>query len=333
MNGRLQSELSIELRNDDKAATMPSYVFDWYMNLKASRKTAATCRDYLRKVNNFLSYINANVAKVTTDDITERKVTGYFISIQRKVVNGEVMSTSDSYQSTVWSCLDNFLGYLLDHGMIERNYIRGVSKPRNHDLDRINENRILLTEDDFKRILSAVNCESDSKLQKRDKALLLLFMNTGIRRTAMSNVMVSDIDFESRTLRIIDKGTKRHEYVLNTELIRTLNDWLSVREVVLRKNNHKAKDEGYLFVTANGGGMSDETISYTVEKYTKIALGHSVSPHKLRSGYCSILYNKTGDIEFVRRAVGHSRVDTTQRYIVTKGSEKEKAAEIMEGLL
>ena len=79
--------------------------------------------------------------------------------------------------------------------------------------------------------------------------------------------------------------------------------------------------------------MHVNTVANVVRKYSKIGLGYEISPHKLRSGYCSILYNKTGDIEFVRRAVGHSRVDTTQRYIVTKGSEKEKAAEIMEGLL
>ncbi|MEE3416989.1 MAG: site-specific integrase, partial [Prevotella sp.] len=58
-----------------------------------------------------------------------------------------------------------------------------------------------------------------------------------------------------------------------------------------------------------------------------------LSPHKLRSGFCSIMYSKTHDIEFVRRAVGHSNVATTQRYIVTNKDEKKKSAEIMESIL
>ena len=45
-------------------------------------------------------------------------------------------------------------------------------------------------------------------------------------------------------------------------------------------------------------------------------LGYKISPHSLRTAFCTILYKKTGDIEFVRRAVGHSSIETTQRYIV-----------------
>ena len=73
--------------------------------------------------------------------------------------------------------------------------------------------------------------------------------------------------------------------------------------------------------------MGAKTISDVVEKYA------GVSPHKLRSGFCSILYKKTGDIEFVRRAVGHANSATTARYIVTNGEEKQNAAEIMGSII
>ena len=54
-----------------------------------------------------------------------------------------------------------------------------------------------------------------------------------------------------------------------------------------------------------------------------------LSPHKIRGGDVSILYKETGDAEFCRRAVGHSNIATTQRYITTGGEEKKRAAEIM----
>ena len=68
-------------------------------------------------------------------------------------------------------------------------------------------------------------------------------------------------------------------------------------------------------------------------KYTKKALGKAMSPNKLRAGFCSILYDETHDIEFVRKVVGHAKIETTQRYIATKGSEKKNAAAIMDKLL
>ena len=70
-----------------------------------------------------------------------------------------------------------------------------------------------------------------------------------------------------------------------------------------------------------------------IQKYTEQALGKPLSPHKLRAGFCSILYSKTHDIEFVRRAVGHSNIATTTRYIVTDGSERRKASKLLRDIL
>lgn len=333
MNGRIQSEMKIEKTNDVRVKKMPSFVEGWYANMKASRKTAATCRDYLRKIHNFLEFLNKDVVNVKPSDITEEAVTNYFLSIQTKEIDGEISYTSDSYQCSIWCCMDSFLKYLHRNNLISDNFIRNIDKPKNKDLYRINENRILLNEKDFKSILNTIKSEKDDVIQKRDYALILLFMNTGLRRTAMSTVMINDFNLDERMLRVIDKGNKRHEYILNNDVIEAINEWLIVRDKLLYRINKKAKDNGYLFVSEVGNGISGDTISYTVEKYTKHAFGKSISPHKLRAGYCSILYNKTHDIEFVRRAVGHSNVSTTQRYIVTAGEEKRRAAEIMGSIL
>lgn len=333
IDGRIKSEKIIENHNNEMAAGMPSFVSDWYLNMKASRKTAATCGDYLTKIRRFLTSINDDINSVTLNDINETTVTQYYLSVQTKETPQGIVFTSDSYQLTVWCCLDNFLGYLERVGKIKRNYIRDINKPKNHDLDRINENRVLLTDEDFKKIINAVESEKNPLLRKRDKALIIMFMSTGLRRTAMASLLISNINFEDKTLHVIDKGSKRHDFVLNHTVCRALNEWLAVRKTIFDSPGVKRIDEGYLFVSERGNGMSGNTIAYTVKKYTDIALCHAISPHKLRSGFCSILYSKTHDIEFVRRAVGHANAATTQRYIVTKGEEKKKAAEIMDSLL
>ena len=84
-----------------------------------------------------------------------------------------------------------------------------------------------------------------------------------------------------------------------------------------------------LFISKYGERISAKGVSNIVKKYTEEALGKPLSPHKLRAGFCSILYNKTHDTEFVRRAVGHSNISTTQRYIVTDGDEKRQSASII----
>ncbi len=320
LDGRIENEFKIDISINRMLEELPSYVSEWNLNLKASRKTAATRKDFIMKIRMFLRSIDeCNIERIPASAITEKTVTEFFISSQTKTINGTKQYTSDSYQQTIWSCLNNFLDFMQKKNYIKDNYIKYISRPSNHDLDRINRDRVLLTAKDFKKIISQFDGQY-TDIAIRDKAILLLFMNTGMRKTALSNINTGDI--VDRTIIITDKGNKTHEYLLNDATASAIYDWLQIRR-------RQALDHDYLFVSNRGNKMSGNALYTLVEKYTKKALGKAVSPHKLRSGYCSILYKKTGDIEFVRRAVGHANAATTQRYIVTKGEEKKKAAEIM----
>lgn len=325
MSARYENENKIDRSIENKLKTLPKYVYDWNLNMKASRKSAATRRDFVYKVYHFLKFIKDNPKEVKVEDITEEKVTRYYISLQNKTYNGKEVPTSDSYQITVWSCLNNFFSFLNKHGYIEKNYMLATEKPKNKDMDHINENRIKLTSNDFKSIIDAVDSQDETVMKIRDKAILLTFMTTGMRETALMNIEMSDVDMENRTLKVIDKGTKAHEYVMNDILYEALNEWIKYRWVY---NNDIFEDQ-HLFLSKNRKPLSTVGIAAIVQKYTKIGIGKKLSPHKLRAGFATILYDKTHNIEFVRRAIGHSNIATTQRYIVTKGEESKEAANII----
>lgn len=320
MDGRLNNELKIEKSIAQKLDKAPESVKNWHANLVASRKTAATRNDYVRKVMNFLSAVDGN--------ITEKSVTEYCIGIQTKRKGNTTVYTSDSYQKTVWFCLNSYLEYLVKHNIIPYNYIQDIHRPKDHDLERINEHRVLLKGKDFIKILNAVDEEKKNYIRQRDRAILMLLMNTGMRKTALVNITLDNLDIEKRELVVIDKGAKRHIYTINDTLLDALNEWLNVRKTYFYRTN-----DAHLFLSRDGGGIAAKTVQDLVKKYTKKALGTPLSPHKLRSGYCSILYEQTHDIEFVRRAVGHANVSTTQRYVVTRGDERVRASEIMGSII
>lgn len=321
MNGRLLNDEKKDVFIEAKLKDMPEYVAEWNLNMKASRKTAATRKDYIQKIDKFLRAVNYN--------ITETNTARYFLSAQTRKKNGELVYTSDSYQLTVWCCLNSFFDFMYRHNYVEKNYMQEISRPKNRDLARINEHRVRLNGEDFQKILTAIDDETNVVQHHRDRAMILLLMNTGMRRGALTNIMLDDIDYEAKTLTVIDKGNKRHQYFLDDLCISAIEEWLEVREAYIKKQT----TEKHLFLSDHGNGMSEEAVSNVSRKYTKAALGKELSPHKLRSGYCSILYEKSGDIEFVRRAVGHANSATTQRYIVTKGDERKRAAEIMSSVL
>lgn len=332
MQGRLENEIKMQQTVDELMHDMPSFANDWCINLKASRRTPASCYDYAFKIKKFLLYIRDDIKNMTPEDITLQACESYMIACQTKVnPNGMRVYTSDSYQLTVWSALNSFLKFLCKRGYIEDNYMEYIEKPKNHDLDRINNERVLLTQKDFNKILKAAQDGSsfmNGLLNNRDVLIILLFMTTGMRRTAMTEINISDINFEDRTLKVIDKGNKIHTYILNEQVIEYMNKWMDDREQI--KTN---KTGDALFINRDGSRITARGIFNLVTKYCKKGIGKPLSPHKLRAGFCSILYNKTHDVEFVRRAVGHSNISTTERYIQTDGKEKEKAVQIMTDLL
>lgn len=334
MQGRLETEIKKETVLLKKIQNMPEYLQEWYYNLKASQKTITTCRDYINKIEKFLTFINPSIKEIDPQNISLKDIQRYFILIQKREVNGQQTYTSDSYQQTVWCCLNNFFGFLYNTNKISKNYMTMIAKPKNKDLERINENRILLTKYDFNHILESVEEGAGSdkarvcqkRLKNRDRAILLLFMTTGMRETALSEINIEDIDFINNTLKVIDKGNKFHVYNLSEKTINSLDLWLQDREKW--KTNSDA-----LFIAENGNRIGSSTLAKLVDKYCQDALGYHISPHKLRAGFCSILYQETGNAEFVRRAVGHSNIATTQRYIVTDNNERAKASELINNLL
>lgn len=331
MNGRLEKEQKTNQKIEKILEKLPSYVREWYYNLLASDVSLASCYMYVNKIKQFYKYI-ITIGKTDVKQLIQGDVDKYFISIRTRGDGDEMKRTSDSFQLTNWFALRSFFDFLVSRKYIETNFINQIHKPKNKDLERINRDRKLLTQEDFAKIMRAV--EADWTDRDRNSLIFSLFMSTGMRLSALVAINNKDIDLKNRILRVMDKGDKVHEYYISDSLKEYIEEYnhFKSRDRMLREP--KYYDEDPLFIDCKKGTrMTDKEIYKIVTKYTKKALGYPMSPHKLRAGFCSILYDKTHDAEFVRRAVGHSNLATTQRYIVTKGNEKQMAANIMGAII
>lgn len=324
MQGRLENELKIHATIKNKLKGYPVYVKDWYEILKASGCTAATCRDYVNKVGLFLKSKDPDIKNIRISEITQGDVASFYSSVRTKKDNkGEEKPTTNSYQRAFYMCLNNFFSYLQKSGNCEKNYMDMITVPKRKD---DNVTKVRMTEDDFNKILQYQKSKNPF-LWYRDNAMLRIFMTTGIRRTAMASINIQDIDFDNNTLVIIDKGDKIHNYCLSEKTMTAICKWLRVRK------SHIKVHTDALFISLYGNRINSMDIYEAIKKHTYDALGVELSPHKLRAGFVTIMYEHTHDIEKVRRMVGHSNTSTTQKYIVTDNKEKEEAADIMDNIL
>ena len=140
---------------------------------------------------------------------------------------------------------------------------------------------------------------------------MMLFMQTGIRETALSEINVEDIDFENHIIKsVIEKGHKDRTFTMSSQLEKAILDWMCDREKIIDKN------EDALFISKSKTRMTQRSLSDIVIKYTKEALGYSVTPHKLRASFANIMLGKTDEnIYVVQQLLGHARTETTKIYL------------------
>ncbi|MBE7038620.1 MAG: hypothetical protein E7404_06945 [Ruminococcaceae bacterium] len=186
---------------------------------------------------------------------------------------------------------------------------------------------------DIHFLLECIDDGAGSDMQKnrqknwklRDKAIIVLLAMTVMRETALLEINIEDIDFDNKTIKVIDKRHKTHIYKMNETIYNASIDWIDDR-----KKKLSDKEIDALFISNRKQRLGTKSLVAIVEKYSLEGLGYKISTHKLRAAFCTILYKQTKDIEFVRRAVGNSFIETTQRYVVDDDNAKDEAAFIME---
>lgn len=327
MKGRIESKIKSENHTKQMLKGMPQCVTDYYYSISVSLEPK-TCDVYIYGIKSLIEFVGKS--DVTT--ITDTDIARYLHSIETKTLkSGDIVETSFAYRKMTHSCLNGFFTYLDNVNAIESNPMKCIKRPRNADPVK----RIKLTANDLAKIMECVNEDMNDPCNgyrrawiSRDKAILTLLISTGMRETALTEINVEDIDFENGSLTIIDKRHKQHVYNVTPKMEDVIKEWLRYRPALLNGSTTDA-----LFISDRRSRISPKTVARMVAEYSNRAIGIKLSPHKFRAAFCTILYEQTGDIEFVREAVGHGSVSVTQKYIVKDGNARKRAADIMSNLI
>jgi len=161
-------------------------------------------------------------------------------------------------------------------------------------------------------------------LGRRDRALLLALIQTGLRVSELTNLCVRDLKLGTTAyLNITGKGRKRRTVALTRETATVLRQWLSER---------KGQPEDPLFPTRQGAPLSRDTVELLLAKHTAIAAtscpslkAKRVTPHVLRHTNAMLLKANDVDITTIALWLGHESTQTTQIYQHADPALKEQA--------
>lgn len=164
------------------------------------------------------------------------------------------------------------------------------------------------------------------KTQKRDLAIFILMVNTGIRVSECQGLDLTDVDFIVNSLTIVRKGGGQDIIYFGNAVKSALEDYID-NERFFYEEKASEQDKNALFYSIQGKRISVDAIENTVKKYAKIAVPNKkITPHKLRSTYGTALYRETGDIRLVADVLGHENVNTTIDYYAAIEDEHKRQA-------
>lgn len=276
---------------------------------------------YLTHVVTFMNYNRKQPENLILDDYTQ------FLS--------SVKNETASYQIAVYAALKKFSSYLAASERSTKNPMQHIARPKFKEGQKTQAKREIgyLEKKEIKTYINAIkNGVGSSKAKatqrewkERDLCIILLLLNTGMRRSALFKLDVDNVDLEKGSLITIDKGDKIQEYVLSEDMVRCLADWLVKRREILGDVKENA-----LFISQRKTRLSSDSIVNIVNKYAEGIKGKKITPHKLRATYGTQLYAQTGDLYFVQQCMNHSNPKTTEIYIRgQKEQSRKKAADIM----
>lgn len=156
---------------------------------------------------------------------------------------------------------------------------------------------------------------------KRDYAILMIFLNCGIRRSELVGLNITDV-YEDR-IRVVGKGNKERIVYFGSSCRKALDAYLEER------NKMTLTDNRALFGSRNGNRISVTAVHRLVDKaLLKAGLDTTqFSAHKLRHTAATMMLSGGVDVKTVQEVLGHENLNTTQIYTHIENTELKLAAE------
>lgn len=151
----------------------------------------------------------------------------------------------------------------------------------------------------------------------RDLTLLAFTYDTGARVSEVTDLTFKDIRFESPPIvKITGKGNKTRIVPLLPQTMNYLKEYIRRWKINLLDSR-----EQYVFTNRSGGKLTRSGVKYIIDKYVEagktenpVLFPDKISPHTLRHTKAMHMLQAGNNIVYIRDVLGHSDLNTTERY-------------------
>lgn len=221
----------------------------------------------------------------------------------------EAAKRNKNNMSVVIRALKYTAKYLTDNGLAEIKIDISVFRPATAPIHMITP----YTQEEITAILNAIN-KNTSKSPKRDRAVILLAFNSGLRCVDIRNMKLRDINWKKQELHIVQKKTGKPISVpLNGKTLNAIADY--ILEERPKCNDDSIFIRVYPPYTAIN---STSPMDAMVEKYCRLASVEKKSYrsfHSLRRSFGTELAEADIPVTSISQLLGHSNIESDKAYL------------------
>lgn len=320
MCGRKEKDLQLEEKINMLLKDAPNLIckFITSISLTKTANTRYVYTTYLKHFNSFLNCNNIQITEVKPMDIDE------YIIYSTKGKNGKINGAQ--IINARLSAIISFYNFLVENQIIDKNPCSSKKKLNIDEKDTVT----YMTPEEVMQIKNIIRSGKNrqKKYIDRDLAIIELGCTTGLRVSAIANIDMQDINFQERSIYVIEKGAKKRKIYFGENTEEALIKWINTRNEIL--NNEEIQP---LFISKLKTRITKDAISDMLKNAVKEAgINKKITPHKMRSTCGMNLYGATGDIKLTQDVLGHSNIRNTMIYVKATERQKKEAINILDSL-
>ncbi len=291
---------------------MTQLIKDFIVHLRAAGRATSTIACYQQD----LVHLARNLGNIHPQCIVDKDIDRAVVQIA--VVNRNGAQRTSATVNRIKSAYRSFFKWAFDSKRIFPNPAERLTRSKSYSRPTMP-----ITAVEIIALLETIRQSGDMHAD-RDEALFATYAYTGIRRSEALSLTLFDYDHRSGLLHF--NRTKNGGQmkivpssladILSKRIRSCLRVQLSLKQTLLFPG--RSADQP----------MSARHVQMRFAKWKKLAgIRKALTIHSFRAGYATSLYETTGDIFLVARAMGHRDVSTTMRYITTNSSVLRRAVE------